>query len=327
MIKTIEYRNLGKSNLKISPIGLGCWQFSQRNGLVGKFWPAMDEAEIKQIVKVCLKGGINWFDTAEVYGWGESEKALDRSLKEAGELGENALIATKWWPMLRPASSISNSIQDRINCLGGRTIHLYQIHQPYSLSSIQSQMREMVKLVKEGKIVTVGVSNFSEKQMREAHKALAAEGIPLVSNQVKYSLLDRRIENNGVLEAAKELGITIIAYSPLEQGILTGKFHHNPTLVRDTKGPRRYMSSFRSQGLKRTREFIQLLEEIADKHQCTVSQVALNWLIHAHGETVVAIPGASKVSQAKDNVGVLYFRLENSEIEEINQASLKVAKK
>lgn len=327
MIQTVEYRNLGTSQIQISPLGLGCWQFSKGNGLVGKFWPVLEEAEIKQIIKISLEGGINWFDTAEAYGWGESEKALDQALKEVGEPANNALVATKWWPMFRSAGSITRTIQDRINCLGGRTIHLYQIHQPYSLSSVESQMKEMAKLVQEGKIVTAGVSNFSEKQMREAHRVLAEEGIPLVSNQVKYSLLDRRIEHNGIMEAAKELGITIIAYSPLEQGILTGKFHQNPTLVREAKGPRRYMSSFRSQGLHQTYPFIQLLEEIAKKREVSVSQVALNWLIHAHGETVVAIPGASKVSQAKDNIGALQFRLTPDEMEELDAASKKVAKK
>lgn len=324
---TCEYRNLGKSDLKISPIGLGCWQFSKRNGLVGKYWSKLSSEEIKQIVKISLEGGINWFDTAEAYGWGESEKALDTALKELGSLADHAMIATKWWPIFRSASSISGTIQDRINCLGGRKIHLYQIHQPYSVSSIESQMKEMAKLVREGKVLLAGVSNFSEKQMREAHRVLADEGIPLVSNQVKYSLLDRRIEQNGILEAAKELGITIIAYSPLEQGILTGKFHQNPTLVRDTKGPRRYMSSFRSHGLKRTQSFIDVLEEIAQKRGRTISQVALNWLIHAHGDTIVTIPGASKLEQAKDNVGALQFRLTEDEIKEIDAASQKVAKK
>lgn len=162
--------------------------------------------------------------------------------------------------------------------------------------------------------------------MREADAVLKREGLFLASNQVKYSLLDRRIENNGVLAAAQELGITIIAYSPLEQGILSGKFHKNPELVKNISGPRKYTAAFKPAGLERTKPLIDVLERIAAKHEVSCSQVALNWLISFHGETVVAIPGASKPHHAKDNIGTLQFQLSADELEEIDATSRKVSR-
>lgn len=289
--------------------------------MVGKFWPVVDDEEIHAIVKASLEGGINWFDTAEVYGWGQSEQALSRALKALDLQPGEVTIASKWWPVLRSSSSIPKTIGDRLRCLGGFPIDLYQIHQPYSLSSIRSQMTEMAGLVNNGYIRFAGVSNFSAKQMREAHRVLAELGLPLVSNQVKYSLLDRRIERNGILETAQELGIAIIAYSPLEQGLLTGKFHKDPGLIKRSKGPRRFQSKFQESGLKKSQPVIDLLGELAVKYNVSSSQIALNWLIHAHGDTVLAIPGASKVSHAKENTGAMTFRLTSDEIQGISEAA------
>ena len=121
----------------------------------------------------------------------------------------------------------------------------------------------MAKLAAAGKIQHVGVSNFSAKQMREADRVLREHGLRLASNQVKYSLLDRRIEQNGILETAKELGCAIIAYSPLEQGILSGKFHHDPALIKAISGPRKWSPAFQAKGLNRSKPLIDSLEQIA----------------------------------------------------------------
>jgi aryl-alcohol dehydrogenase-like predicted oxidoreductase len=319
-------RSLGHSALQVSPLGLGCWQFSKGSGMVGKFWPILSDEDITAIITTSLEGGINWFDTAEIYGGGQSEKALARSLQVLDAKGidtSELLIATKWWPIMRTARSITQTIDQRIDCLDGRQIDLYQIHQPYSLSSIRSEMEAMASLIQGGKIRYAGVSNFSSKQMREAHHVLKEYGFHLVSNQVKYSLLDRRIESNGIMDTAKELGISIIAYSPLEQGLLTGKFHQDPTLVKRTVGPRRFQSKFKSDGLAKSRELIDLLQSLAVQYERTSSQIALNWLIHYHGDTVVAIPGASKVRHAVENVGALQFQLDQQELEAIDAASRK----
>ncbi len=320
-------RALGHSELQVSPLGLGCWQFSKGSGMVGKYWPTLSDDEILTIINMSVDGGMNWFDTAEVYGHGQSEQALARSLDALtlqGNAMNDLLIATKWWPLLRTARSITRTIGQRIDALGGRSIDLYQIHQPFSLSSIAQQMKAMADLVKQGKIRYIGVSNFSAKQMRLADQELQKYGLRLTSNQVKYSLLDRRIESNGVLATAQELGISIIAYSPLEQGLLTGKFHYKPELVATSSGMRKYLATYRTSGLARSRPLIDLLQSLADQYQRTPSQIALNWTIHYHGDTIVAIPGASKLSHASDNVGAMQFKLSHEEMELISAQSLAV---
>src|SRR5512136_3189881 len=284
-----ERRRLGRTSIEITPIGLGCWQFSGGHGFVGGFWEALSQEAVDEIVRVALAGGVSWFDTAEAYGKGRSEQALARALAAAGRKDGDVVVATKWWPIPRTARSIRTTIDERLRCLDGFSIDLHQVHQPFSFSSVEAEMEAMADLVAAKKIRAVGVSNFSAAQMRRAHAALAKRGIPLASNQVRYSLVARGIESNGVLAAARELGVTVIAYSPLGQGILSGKFHADPALVRSRPGPRRYMSSFGPRGLERTRPLVDELQRIAAARAVTPSQVALSWLLHFHGETIVAI--------------------------------------
>ncbi|MGM7683349.1 aldo/keto reductase [Cytobacillus sp. Hm23] len=323
----IPLRKLGKSDLEISALGLGTWQFSKGNGMVGRFWPVLEKEEIQEIVTISLEGGINWFDTAEVYGKGKSEEGLADALNGLGDKAKDALIATKWWPAMRTAKSITKTIDERLKALKGRKIDLYMVHQPFSFSSVKAEMDEMAELLKSGKIRHAGVSNFNEEKMREAHKVLNQHGFPLVSNQVKYSLLDRRIEKNGILDAAKEIGITLIAYSPLEQGLLTGKFHKNPDLIKNMSGPRKHFSSFKTSTLERTKPLIDLLDKLADEYNVSSSQIALNWLIHFHGETIVAIPGATKKHHAQENIGALTFKLSQNHLDELDMVSRDVSVK
>lgn len=325
----VSMRTLGHSSLSVSPLGLGCWQFSRGKGIVGRYWSNLDESDILEIVRVSLEGGMNWVDTAEIYGGGKSEEALAHvldQLKKEGSPHAAPMIATKWWPLMRTASSITSTIDERIRCLGGRNIDLYQIHQPFSLSSIASEMKAMAGLVKAGKIRYVGVSNYSAKQMREAHRLLQQYGLHLVSNQVKYNLLDRKIDRNGIMAAAKELGISIIAYSPLQQGILTGRFHKDPAQIQAVSRVRRLQSGLDDKSMARSKPLIDSLTVLADKYAVTPGQVALNWLIHYHGDTVVAIPGASKVRHARENIGAMSFRLTRDELEHLNETSWSVLK-
>ncbi|WP_019911375.1 aldo/keto reductase [Paenibacillus sp. HW567] len=322
-------RPLGRSSLSVSPLGLGCWQFSRGKGIVGGYWSNLDESDILEIVRVSLEGGMNWVDTAEIYGGGKSEEALAHvldQLKKEGSPHAAPVIATKWWPLLRTASSITATIDERIRCLGGREIDLYQIHQPFSLSSIASEMKAMAGLVKAGKIRYVGVSNYSAKQMTEAHRLLQQYGLHLVSNQVKYNLLDRKIDRNGTMAAAKELGISIIAYSPLQQGILTGRFHKDPAQIGAVSRVRRMQSGLDEKSMARSKPLIDSLTVLADKYTVTPGQIALNWLIHYNGDTVVAIPGASKARHARENIGAMSFRLTQDELEHLNGASWSALK-
>jgi len=320
MENQIKLRTLGKSDLKITPIGLGCWQFSQGGNWGGKFWPVLEDDLMRDILRISLDGGINWFDTAEMYGNGNSERNLSKGLQALNIKPGEAIIATKWWPMFRTASNMAKTFDERLACLNPYPIDLYQVHQPWGFSYIENEMSAMAKLVKARKIKYAGVSNFSAKQMRRAWETLQKEGISLVSNQVRYSLLDRRIERNGVMDTAKELGITIIAYSPLAQGLVTGKFHDNPELIKNT-GYRRHMAPFKPKGLEKSRPVIELLKILAEKYQVTPSQIALNWLINYHGETVVAIPGATKAKHAEENVGAMRFELTAEDIKALDEVS------
>jgi aryl-alcohol dehydrogenase-like predicted oxidoreductase len=309
----ITLRNLGKSEIKITPIGLGCWQFSKQGNLAGKFWPSLGDELIRDVVRISIEGGINWFDTAEIYGQGASEKILAKSLVALGIKPGDVLIATKWWPIFRFASNIVKTIDERLGALQPFPIDLYQVHQPWGFSSEIAEMKAMADLVKTNKIRHVGVSNFSAKKMRSAWETLQKSGINLVSNQVQYSLLNRKIESNGVMETAKELGISIIAYSPLAQGLVTGKFHDKPELLKNI-GFRKYSSQFKPVGMEKSRPVAELVKKIAVKYNATPSQVALNWLIHFNGDTVVAIPGATKATHAAENTGAMKFRLSTEDL-------------
>jgi aryl-alcohol dehydrogenase-like predicted oxidoreductase len=306
--------------MMVTPVGLGCWQFSKQKNLAGKFWPTLENDLIDRIVALSLEGGINWFDTAELYGNGASEKALSSSLKIAGKKPGEVLIATKWWPAFRFASNILKTIDERISALSPYQIDLYQVHQPWSFSGEKSEMNAMAELVERKQIKYVGVSNFSAQKMRSAWETLDRKGIPLASNQVNYSLLNRKIESNGIMETARNLGISIIAYSPLAQGIVTGKFHDNPELLKNI-GFRKYNPLFKREGLEKSLPLIRLVKELAVRYNVTTSQIALNWVINFNRGTVVAIPGATKEIHVKENIGAMSFSLSDEDMDRLDEAS------
>ena len=317
----LAQRQLGQSDIKISPIGLGCWQFSQGKGMGGSFWESLPQNQIDTIVKASLDGGINWFDTAEIYGWGKSETALVQALDNAGKKPGDVIVATKWYPVGRTSASIVNTIDERLHALKGWPIDLHQIHMPWGFSTRKGEMKAMARLMRDKKIRTVGVSNFSATQLRTAHRILKDEGFSLVSNQVRYNLVQRYPDYDGTMEAAKELGVTIIAFSPLAQGVLTGKFHDDPELIRNRAGYRKYSPLFSTRGLAKSKPLIDELKKISLNYNTTAAQVALNWLLTFNGDTVVAIPGATKESHAAQNVGAMNFSLTPAECRILDELS------
>jgi aryl-alcohol dehydrogenase-like predicted oxidoreductase len=311
-------RRLGQTDIEITPIGLGVMQFAGGAGVFGMMFPEISQETMNGIIRTALDGGINWFDTAEMYGRGRSEQGLANALRAAEKTDDEVIVATKWFPMFRTARNIPRSIHDRIRFLDGYSIDLYMVHQPWGFSPPEAEMDAMADLVEGGKIRSVGVSNFNAEQMRRAHAALQKRGLPLAANQMQYSLLHRKIETNGVLAAAQELGITITAWSPLASGLLTGKFHKDPEILNQTPFGRRMRLR---REIERSRPLILALEEIAINHDATPAQIALNWLIHFQGEAVVAIPGASKVKQAEENAGVMNFKLTSDEMARLDELS------
>ncbi len=314
-------RTLGKTKIQITPIGLGMMEFSGGGGLMGSAFPLIGQDEKNATVKAALDGGINWFDTAELYGAGVSEASLSKALKAAGKTDQDVVVATKWWPLFRTAGNIPVTIKDRIRFLDGFTISLYMVHQPFGFSSPEAEMEAMADLVEAGNIRSVGISNFNSDQMRRAHKTLQKRGLPLAVNQVRYSLLDRSIETYGILDTARELGVTIIAYTPLASGLLTGKYHKNPELLQKKSF---FWRGRLQNGVEKSRPLVAALEEIGAKYNATAAQVALNWVINAHDETIVTIPGATKVHQAEESAGAMKFKLSADEITRLNELSLNL---
>ena len=317
----IQMRHLGKTDILVTPVGLGVMELAGGGGLLGHMFPVIPQDEKNAIIKAALDGGINWFDTAEMYGAGVSERSLVTGLKDAGKSDQEVVIATKWQPFLRTAGNIPHSIADRLRFLEGYSIGNYMVHQPYSFSSPEAEMNAMADLVEAGKIRSVGVSNFNPSRMRRAHSALAKRGIPLAVNQVLYSLLHREIETNGVLETARELGVTIIAYTPVASGLLTGKYHKDPALLKRMPGWRK---AGMQRNLERTRPLINVMGEIAARYKASIAQVALNWLINFKGEIIVTIPGATKVHQAVESAGSMKFRLTAEEMVQLDDLSRKL---
>lgn len=316
-----QKRSLGQTELNVTPIGLGVMQFSGTAGYFRFMFDDIEQPEMDDIVQAALEGGINWFDTAEIYGGGRSERGLAQALSDSGANDRDVIVATKWMPVLRTASNIPRTIDTRIKNLGPYSIDLYYVHQPWGFSPPEEEMDAMADLVQAGIIRSVGVSNFNARQMSRAVRALEKRGLTLAANQVQYSLLHREIESNGVLDAARDLGVTIVAWGPLASGLLSGKFHRDPEVLQRTPFVRR--RRMRSQ-LQRTEPLIDALERIGANHQATPSQVALNWVIHFSGETIVAIPGASKAKQAREAAGVMTFKLTPDEMEELDQMSRKI---
>jgi len=243
-----------------------------------------------------------------MYSGGASERRL-------GELvsGKDVLIASKFPSNLSfRAERFPQELEGSLARLGRDSIDLYQHHFPSNRVSIPKLMEYLADAVEAGKVKTVGVSNYSAEQMRIAHEQLARRGIPLASNQVEYSLLHRQPETNGVLEACRELGITLIAYQPLASGALTGKYMGGP---RPT-GLRRFMPNFRGKGQEAVEPGVNLLREIGERYGKSPAQVAIRWLVE--NQNVLPIPGAKNARQAAANAEALTFCLNPQEIEALD---------
>jgi aryl-alcohol dehydrogenase-like predicted oxidoreductase len=277
------------------------------------YGPAHGVEEEQRALEVSLAAGVNLIDTAEMYSNGASERRV-------GELalGKDVIIATKFppSPYSRP-EDYPKALEASLNRLQRGTIDLFQVHYPSRRLPIPEVMRCMADAVEAGKVRAVGVSNYSAAQMRLAHAELAKRGIPLASNQVQYSLLHRSPEVDGVLETCRELRITLIAYSPLAMGALTGKYSAavKPTGLRKWIAP-----NFKAKGMAAVQPIVDLLREIGQRYNKTPSQVALRWLVE--NELVLPIPGAKNGRQAAENVETLAFSLTLEEIEALDRATL-----
>ncbi len=313
---------LGPDGPTVPALGIGTWAWGDK-----LFWGYGDkygEAELEKAFQGAFASGITLFDTAEIYGFGESERLIGRFLQQHNQQhpDQTVQIATKYFPLpwrFSP-SAVSEALTASLTRLGVTSVALYQVHWPFDFLLGQPKlMQALAKEVKQGRIQSIGVSNYNAEQMRTAHKQLADLGVPLAVNQMQYSLLSRGIETNGVMAAAKELDITILAYSPLAQGLLTGKY--SAETYEPPVGARRLDPRFGKQGLEKLAPLFAQLKEIGDRHSKTPAQVALNWVI---AQGALPIPGAKSAKQAEQNAGALGWSLTTAELEALSSTSKAV---
>jgi len=301
---------LGATGIKIPEMGVGVWQWGD-----ARFWgygKSYGEADIRAAFEACMARGLSFFDTAEAYGFGVSERNLGRFIRESGR---TVLVASKFlpYPWRLSRQAVLGAAQASLRRLGLERMDLYQIHWPTPLVPVDTWMDGLADAFEQGLIRAAGVSNFSVKQTRRAYAALARRGVPLASNQVRFSLLDRQPEHNGLLGACRELNVTLIAYSPLAQGLLTGKYtHQNP--MRGLRTSRLGAPSY-----DRVGRLVDQLREIGAGHGGkTPAQVVLNWVIC---KGAVPIPGAKTAQQAEENAGAIGWRLSPQEVAALDAAS------
>jgi aryl-alcohol dehydrogenase-like predicted oxidoreductase len=301
----MRYLSVGTDKM-ISRIGLGAWQFGSREWGYGQSYA---ETEARAIVRRALELGVTLFDTAELYGFGRSERILGEAI---GEQRESVFLATKIFPILPVAPVVEQRAVASANRLGVRRLDLYQVHQPNPLVRDGTIMRGMRALQRVGLVGEVGVSNYSLERWRAAEAALDSR---VLSNQVLYNLVARSPDRD-LLPFAESTGHIVIAYSPLAQGLLSGRYH------RDSRPANRVRTAsplFLPDNLERAGGLIAALREVADAHSATPAQIALAWVIHR--PAVVAIPGASSVEQVESNVAAASIELTDGEYEALNDAS------
>lgn len=308
-----EKRRLGASQLEVSALGTGTWAWGDKG--VWGYGSQYGLAECQQAYTASLDAGIDFYDTAEIYGNGTSEQLLGTFFRQDGR---RIIIASKFAPLPYrfSATALPDALEASLNRLGVPKIDLYQIHWPYTLISINALMEAMALACKSGKIGAIGVSNFNVAQMQKAQARLARYDLRLASNQVHYSLLHRKPEANGVLNACRQMDVALIAYSPLEQGLLTGKFGPDYKV----KGSRGFSSKFRKSNLQKIQPLIDVLKQVGEAHDKTPAQVSLNWLLK-RDPLVIPIPGAKNARQAEQNAEAMNWTMTETEFELIDRVS------
>jgi aryl-alcohol dehydrogenase-like predicted oxidoreductase len=295
-------------------MGLGAWQWGDR--VVWQYGHGYGADQVREAFQVAIHEGIRFIDTAELYGNGLSERLLGNFIKETNQ---PVLIATKFfpWPWRFYKNAIVRAMKGSLSRLNVESVDLYQIHWPSPILNTDRLMEGLAECVKGGMTRTVGVSNFGQTRMLSAYSSLARHNIPLASNQVHYSLLSRAVEKNGTLARCKELGIRLIAYSPIEKGLLSGKY--SPDTPPPGSRARNYAGL-----LPKIGPLLKLMTEIGQDHGGkTLSQIALNWVIC---KGALPIPGAKDGAQAEENAGALGWKLSEDEVARLDAASDAVLK-
>jgi aryl-alcohol dehydrogenase-like predicted oxidoreductase len=314
--KASDLITLAGSDVAIPPLGVGTWAWGDKGTWgMGGYDTSYSEETIQDAWQACIEAGVVLFDTAEVYGRGESERIIGRLLARDPSVRPKVVIATKFMPSpqkLAVTSALVRAARASLARLGIESIDLYQLHGPISLRSHGALADALAAAQAEGLIKAVGVSNYSVKETRSIDAALRRRGLRLASNQIELSLLRTMPEKVGLLDCCRELGVVPLAYSPIGQGRLTGKY--------SAANPPPRNRGFSNHPMADVDQVVDVLRRIGTAHEArTPSQVALAWII---AKGAVPIPGAKNRRQAEDNAGALGWRMDDAELAELDAVAL-----
>lgn len=304
------HKMLGNSTLQVGRIGFGCMGMSEFYG------GTRDEASHIKILHAAIDLGINLFDTADMYGVGHNEELVSKAFSDRWE---KVTVATKfgvqrgangeWLGICGRPEYVKDACEKSLKRLGLETIDLYYQHRPDPDVPVEESVGAMKELVEEGKVRFIGLSEFSAEQIRAAHAVH-----PVTALQTEYSLWTRDVEEEGILDTCRDLGIAFVAYSPLGRGFLTGAIPNRETL--DANDWRRDNPRFSDEALAENTRFLELIRDIAAKKGATKAQVVLAWLL-AQGEDIFPIPGTRRLERLKENLGAWTVQFTAEELAEI----------
>ncbi len=308
-LKSAKKRQLGSSDLKCAPIGLGCMSFS---GVYG----AADDDETVDFVRYAIDQGIDFLDSSDMYGWGHNEEVLARALADGYR--DKVVLATKFGQTQLEGGGMGvnghpdyviEACEKSLQRLGIDVIDLYYQHRVDQEVPIEDTVGAMSRLVEQGKVRAIGICEAKPETIRKAHATH-----PLAAVQSEFSLM-YRVEAEQIYETTSELGITFVAYSPLGRGILTDQYVNAETV--DEDDPHYRHPRFNKDNFQANRELILRVAAYADKKGCTPAQLVLAWLI-GRGEDIVAIPGTKRAERLDENAASLGVELTAAEVEKIS---------
>jgi aryl-alcohol dehydrogenase-like predicted oxidoreductase len=308
----MQTKQLGNSELYITPIGFGAWAIGGSGWSHG--WGSQDDTESILAIQRAIDLGINWIDTAAVYGLGHSEEVVARALKGVSNRPYVFTKCSQVWNEQRQVStvlkadSLKREVEDSLRRLQIEAIDLYQIHWPNA--DIEEGWATLVELQKQGKLRYIGVSNFNVEQMRRIQKIA-----PITSLQPPYSLLDRDVEQE-ILPFCQQEKTGVINYSPMSSGMLTGAMTKERVQNLPADDWRRRSPKFQEPNLSRNLELVELLRQIAERHGRSPGEVAIAWTLK-HPAITAAIVGGRNAKQVEEIIGASEFRLSEAEIKEI----------
>jgi len=301
--------------VEVVPIGVGCWAWGDE-----EYWRYGQDhgpADVVAAFDAAVGAGLDFFDTAEAYAWGKGEQILGALVRKSERA---AVVATKYAPLAGRggAAAVAKGLSGSLRRLRLPVIDLYQLHwADREEAPVGAVMDVLADAVERGEIRAVGVSNFTATETREAHAALARHGIPLATNQVRYSLLHRAPEVDGVLEACRELGVSVLAYSPLDQGLLTGKYAPGAPPA----GKRADTPWFDPENIAAAQPVVAKLRTIGERHGVEPAAVALAWLLGQ--PDVIPLAGAKTGAQARQNADALGVLLSETELADLDEATIR----